>query len=92
MKKFVNLSFAVVLVLGLLMINLPRNIAAAAPKPLIADGLWSTGTEVAVDLTITSAPSWMQLLTNGVMITTPAKICHPSMGVDSAGSEKFGSW
>jgi len=81
-KKLVNLSFAIILVLGLLLVNTPKNAVAAdsGSHPLIAEGAWSTGTEVAVDLTITSAPTWLQLLTNGVKITASAKICHPFNG------------
>jgi hypothetical protein len=82
MKKIVNLSIAIVLALGLLLANAPQKTVAAdvGSHPLVADGAWNTGTEVAVDLTVTSAPSWMQLLTNGVKITAPAKICHPFNG------------
>lgn len=80
MKKIVNVSISVVLVLVFLLANLQKHTVAAATKPLVAEGTWSTGMEVEVDLTTTSAPTWMQLLTKGVKITTPAKICHPFRG------------
>jgi hypothetical protein len=79
LKKFVSFSFVFVLILGLLLLNVPQSVNASANSP-VADGSWNIGTEVNVDLTSTSAPSWLQLLTNGVKISAPAKICHPFRG------------
>jgi hypothetical protein len=68
----VDLSLAILLVLGMFVVNAPKNAEAASGVSHleVAEGVWSTGTEVAVDLTITSAPTWMQLLTSGVKIST----------------------
>lgn len=82
MKVFVNLSFAILLVFSLLWANDPKIAEAVSgvSHSGVAGGIWSSGTEVDVDLTVTSAPTWMQLLTSGVKISSPAKICHPFQG------------
>jgi len=48
--------------------------------PGIAAGQWNTTTEVDVDLTANPAPSWLQLMSRGVTITSAKKICHPFRG------------
>jgi hypothetical protein len=47
----------------------------------VADGTWSAGAEVNVDLTANPAPyTWLQLLGKGVVVDQPSVICHPFEG------------
>jgi hypothetical protein len=81
MKKIVNVLFVVVLVLSLTLVSAPKNVTAKPiEEPSIAEGDWNTGTQVSVDLVGNPAPVWLQLLTKGVKIDAPTKICHAFRG------------
>jgi hypothetical protein len=85
MKKGLLLVLAIVLLLGVIWAPAPKTVLARPldPQPAagIAEGAWSTGTEVSIDLTSTPAPyDWLQLLTKGVKVTEPGQICHSFRG------------
>lgn len=96
MKKKLIALFSISLVLGLLVMSIPSNTVyggVSTPTPVIdthksgiADGDWQWtrpsvhGQEVSVDLVSAPAPVWLQLLTSGLKIDGPAKICHPFKG------------
>lgn len=47
----------------------------------VANGFWTSGSEIAIDLNVAPAPySWLQLLGKGVVIDVPGTICHPFEG------------
>lgn len=82
MKKVFTGLFVLVFVLGMILVNVPQSVQAA-PGSSLAPGDWVVpapviGTVVAV--TATGAPSYLQLLTVGIKITAPAKICHMFTG------------
>lgn len=91
MKKLIHGLIAVFLALAIILVNAPGS-AKAIPIPIeqekkgIADGNWQwadssvSGKEVNVDLAAAPAPAWLQLLTKGLKIEIPAKICHPFSG------------
>jgi hypothetical protein len=81
MKKGVNVLFALVLVLSIVMVTSPQKVEAiSVVDPSLAEGVWSTGTEVMVDLTAAPAPAWLQLMAKGVILPAAATICHPFRG------------
>lgn len=87
MKKGMLFALALVLILGVIWAPAPKMVLAKTlepqPQPVagIADGAWSTGTDVGIDLTSTPAPyDWLQLLTNGVKVAEPGQICHSFRG------------
>jgi hypothetical protein len=82
MKKICNIILVLALALGVALVNAPKAVEAI-PSPIpngVADGSWTTGSEVNVDLAAATAPSWLQLLSEGTVITAPVKICHPFRG------------
>lgn len=88
MKKNINFVFVLVLALSLLLINTSGDVDATKlpppppPKaPGVAEGAWSAGTEVDVNLDAVNYAG-LQLLTKGVKITEPAKLCHEFRGGD----------
>jgi hypothetical protein len=89
MKNWINLVFALVLVMGLFLISSPKSVSATLaepPSPGIADGDWEwtsadvVGEEVPMLKILTKPTPWLQLITNGLVIKAPAKICHPFRG------------
>jgi len=90
MKKSVSIVLAIMLVFGIILASAPLD-AQAKPlqpvtpvtpvtNPLIAGGSWSTGSSVDVSALAATAPTWLQLLADGVKITEAGKICHPFRG------------
>lgn len=87
MKK--NFSFIIVLVLALSLLLMNTSGVVNAYKitppppqtPVLADGAWSAGTEVDINLDAEKYPG-LQLLTKGVKINEPAKLCHEFRGGD----------
>jgi hypothetical protein len=89
MKNWINLMFALVLVLGLFLISSPKSVSATLaepPSPGIAEGDWEwtsadvVGEDVPMIKILTKPAPWLQLITNGLAIKSPAKICHPFRG------------
>jgi hypothetical protein len=58
----------------------PAPLVTTTYKTLIADGSWSLGQYADVTTLAASAPQWMQLLTDGVKLTSAVRICHPFHG------------
>jgi hypothetical protein len=90
MKKWINLTFALVLVLGLFLSGSPKSAYATIaepPSPSIAPGDWEwtsadvVGEEIPMGDILTKPAPWLQLITNGLEIKAPATICHPFRGV-----------
>ncbi len=85
MKKKFNLVFVFTVVLSLLLLNTSGRVFAkkdpVVMQPGLADGSWSAGTEVEINLDAEKYPG-LQLLTNGVKISKPAKLCHEFRGGD----------
>ena len=82
MKKVFTGLFVLVFVLGMVMLNVPQVVKADTSSTL-APGDWRVpapviGTEVMV--TSVGAPSYLQLITNGIKTTAPALICHDFKG------------
>ena len=83
MKKGIRTLFVVGLVLGVVLMSLPGNVAGKSTTmlaPSIAPGSWSSGTEVEVNLVVAPAPVWLELLTKGVKVTGPVTLCHSFRG------------
>ncbi len=87
MKKTARLVLAIVFVLGIMIASSPLNAMAksdelktSTPNPLIASGSWTGGSSMDVSTLASSAPTWLQLLTDGVKVTEAGKICHPFRG------------
>jgi len=64
---------------GLILTPTPLVIPPA-PVNGVSAGEWSRGTGVPIDLMQNPAPEWLQLMDEGVSITTPGIICHPFRG------------
>jgi hypothetical protein len=76
-RNGLNIVFAFALVLAMLLASGPSRVIASS----IAEGAWSTGHEVEIDLKVTPAPyPWIQLLAKGVKISAPGEICHEFRG------------
>jgi hypothetical protein len=80
LKKTVYVAFVVIFTLIVAFINAPTLVQAApdnstspSPKP----DVWSTGTEVVIDLATYPAPPDQQLFGKGVVVDEPATLCHP---------------
>lgn len=59
----------------------PTPTSTIAPSEGIADGAWSSGLVVNIDLTKTNPPkSYLQLLGNGIKSLKFGRICHPFRG------------
>ncbi len=82
MKKNARIVLAVLFVFALLLMSapLPAQAIESEINPLIAGGSWMGGTDVNVTTLAAKAPTWLQLLTNGVRVTEAGKICHPFRG------------
>jgi hypothetical protein len=87
MKKSISIVLAIMVVLALLLVNAPHQAQAKqmktetpVPNTLIADGSWNTGTNLDVSVKAASAPTWLQLLADGVKVAEAGKICHPLRG------------
>lgn len=80
MKRVLKISVVLLVVCALLFFSAKQYVAAkwVGPNPglAIAEDHWLSGTEVPVTLVSTPAPAWLQLLTSGVQVTSPGKICH----------------
>lgn len=87
MKKSVSIVLAIMLVFALLLVNAPLQAQAKqmktetpTPNTLIAEGSWSAGNYLDVSKMAASAPTWLQLLADGVKVAEAGKICHPLRG------------
>ena len=85
MKKKINFVFVLGLVLSMLLLNTSGVVSAGKVTPPqypgLADGSWSVGADVEIDLDAAKYPG-LQLLTRGVKITQPVKLCHEFRGGD----------
>lgn len=82
MKKAFSGLLVLVLVLGLALMNAPQ-IVKADTSSFLAPGEWQVPAPVigtVVSVTADGAPSYLKLITNGISITAPAKICHKFSG------------
>ncbi len=82
MKKVLTGLFVLVFVLGMALVNVPQIVKADTSSSL-APGEWQVPAPVigtAVEVTSVGAPSYLQLITNGIKITAPALICHQFRG------------
>lgn len=82
MKKVFTGLFVLLFVMGMIFANAPQ-IANAASGSALAPGDWQVPAPVigtVVEVTAVGAPSYLQLLTVGIKITAPAKICHEFRG------------
>jgi hypothetical protein len=82
MKKVFTGLFVIVFVLGMVMLNVPQT-AKAATNSALAPGEWEVPLPVigtAVSVTSVGAPSYLQLITEGIKTTAPALICHQFRG------------
>jgi hypothetical protein len=74
-KKAFRLLFVFTLLLAL------TTAATAVRADYTGSWQWdnpaATGTEAAVDLTVTSAPAWEQVASTGLQLSAPANICYP---------------
>jgi hypothetical protein len=82
MIKTVRFILVFLFVLGLVLMSAPHQAQAIESEisPLIAGGSWTAGQVVDVTTLAAKAPTWLQLLTNGVKVTEAGKICHPFRG------------
>jgi hypothetical protein len=89
MKKWINLAFVLVLVFGLFLAGSNKSVSARPDEPTEpglapGDWVWTSADVVGVEVPmlglLTKPVSWMQLITNGLLIKAPAKICHPFRG------------
>ncbi len=82
MNKNARIVLAILFVLGLVLMSAPHQAQAKENEisPLIAGGSWTAGQAVDVTTLAAKAPTWLQLLTNGVRVTEAGKICHPFRG------------
>jgi hypothetical protein len=88
MKKNINVVLVLAIVLSMLLVNISGEVHATKipPTPLLqspglAEGSWSAGTEVDVNLDAVNYAG-LQLLTKGVKLSEPAKLCHEFRGGD----------
>jgi hypothetical protein len=84
MKKTLYCLFVFVITIAFLAVTVPGSVSASAGD--IGSGIWATPgsslafTTVNVDKAAKSAPNWLQQLSEGIVITAPAKICYPFRG------------
>ena len=85
MKKNINVVLVLVLFLSLFLFHTSGVVNAspdpATPKAGLANGAWSAGTEVDINLDAAKYPG-LQLLTKGVKISQPTRLCHEFRGGD----------
>lgn len=82
MKKVFTGIFVLVFVMGMIFANVPQIVKADTSSTL-APGEWQVPAPVigtVVSVTAVGAPSYLQLITNGIKISAPAKICHQFTG------------
>ena len=86
MKKIVIMLTVFVLVFAFFQLSKPNPVNAMKPTPsevpAIAPSTWTGGEEVSVDLTKYPAPDWLELKSQGVLVSTPGKICHEFRGIN----------
>ena len=84
MKKAIYCLFVFVITTAFLAVTVPGSVSASAGD--IGSGTWVTPgsslafTTINVDKAAKSAPTWLQQLSEGIVITAPAKICYPFRG------------
>jgi hypothetical protein len=84
MKKTVYCIFVFLLTISFLVVSVPGSVSAAAGD--IGSGTWVTPgstaafTTVNVDKAAASAPDYLQQLSEGIVLSAPAKICYPFRG------------
>lgn len=82
MKKVFTGLFVLVFVMGMILVNVPQIVKADTSSSL-APGEWQVPAPVigtSVEVTAVGAPSYLQLITNGIKISAPALICHEFRG------------
>jgi len=82
MKKVLNWLFVLVLVLGMTLVTVPQ-IVKADTSSFLAPGEWQVPAPVigtVESVTADGAPSYLKLITTGISISAPAKICHKFTG------------
>jgi hypothetical protein len=86
-KNLSRVSIAFVLVLTLFFVSVPGKVVAKPHHPVqeVAPGSWTwtagvNGSEVQQDTLTTPAPTWRVILTKGLVLSGPAKICHEFTG------------
>ncbi|PKO01160.1 MAG: hypothetical protein CVU42_01565 [Chloroflexi bacterium HGW-Chloroflexi-4] len=82
MKKVFSVLLVLVFVMGLSLVNV-QFVVKAEMNSIFAPGDWQVPSSVkakAVDVTAEGAPSYLKLVTNGISINAPAKICHQFTG------------
>jgi hypothetical protein len=82
MKKGITLALAIILMLGFTLVMAPQQVQAVAPVNTPPPLTWQygagvAGTPFAIDLTKMPAPNWLQLVSTGLKLSGPAKICYP---------------
>jgi len=90
MNKQKIITFVLIIVLTLPTILTPASSVAALdiippPSSDVAPGEWQwtgdgSGSEIQMDKVTIPAPTWMRLLTNGLKLAGPARICHEFTG------------
>jgi hypothetical protein len=80
MKKGFSVLFVLVMVLSFVLVSPVKQAAAISIIDGVADGDWSTGTGVSVDLSAAPAPAWLQLMDKGVTLPAAVTVCHPFRG------------
>lgn len=84
MKKFAICLLTAIFVISALFAYVPHEVLADAGDT--GSGTWvlpgstASFTTINVDKVAKSAPTWLQQLSEGVVITTPVKICYPFAG------------
>lgn len=81
MKRFFLVLIALLLVIGLVQMSVPKTVNAGFyVNKGLAPNDWDAGEPVTVDFSKYPAPEWLQLLTSPVKITTAGKFCHEFRG------------
>jgi len=87
MKSWLKLSVTIALVLTMIVVTIPGKAYAKPipPRPDIAPGSWTwtsgvSGSEIQPDTLTTPAPTWRLLITNGLVLSGPAYLCHEFTG------------
>jgi hypothetical protein len=73
MKKTIYIFFSCIIVLAIILVNVPTIVQANAA----VHGDWSSGKSVTINTSDNPLPKYMSLLSTGVVITSPRRICYP---------------
>ena len=86
MKNWSRIGIVFALVLTLVIAAVPAKVAAKQIiRPEIAPGSWTwtantSGSEVQPETLTAPAPTWRLLITNGLVLSGPATLCHEFSG------------